>query len=140
MYAPFRTFLIAAALATPVAGLAFEPSAAVKVTPLLETTTTWEGKQIVYPEGTAQITGLAIELAPGAETGWHAHPVPSFGMVLEGTLAVTLKDGRVKTLRAGEAIAEVIDTMHNGRNIGDKPVKLLVFYAGAVGRPLTTKR
>ena len=117
--------------------LAFETSSTLKVTPLLKTTTTWEGAPIAYPTGQAEITGLMIEIAPGGETGWHSHPVPSFGMILEGKLAVTLKDGRVKEIKAGEALAEVIDTVHNGRVVGDTPVKLIVFYAGSVGQPLT---
>ena len=89
------------------------------------------------PRGQAEITGLVIEIAPGAETGWHTHPVPSFALILEGTLEVQLKDGRNKQLRAGEAIAEVIGTPHNGKVIGDIPVKLIVFYAGSVGQSLT---
>ena len=82
---------------------------------------------------------MVIEIAPGASTGWHAHPVPSFAMVLEGTLEVTLKDGRTKRIGASEALFEVVDTLHNGRNVGKGPVKLVVFYAGAVGVPLTVK-
>jgi quercetin dioxygenase-like cupin family protein len=89
--------------------------------------------------GQAEITGLLLEIAPGGETGWHKHPVPSFGMVLEGTLEVTLKDGKTRRVNAGEAIAEVVDTWHNGRNVGDTPLKLVVFYAGAADTPLTVR-
>ena len=70
-----------------------------------------------------EVTALLVEVAPGAETGWHLHPVPSFAMVLDGALEITLKDGRTKRLHAGEALAEVIDTSHNGRNVGDGPVE-----------------
>ncbi len=119
--------------------VALEPSAALKVTPLLKTTTSWDGKPIVYPDGQAEVSALVIEIAPGGETDWHQHPVPSFGMVLEGTLEVQLKDGQVKRIEAGQALAEVVNTFHNGRNVGDKPLKLLVIYAGSVGTPLTLK-
>lgn len=118
---------------------ALDPGAAVKVTPLLKTTTSWNGQLLAYPAGQAEVTGLLVEIAPGAETGWHEHPVPSFGLLLEGELEVTLKEGRVKRLHAGEALAEVVDTLHNGRNVGSEPVKIMVFYAGAVGQPLTRK-
>ena len=118
---------------------AFENRSAVKVTQLLRTTETWEGKPIAYPQGQAEITGLIIEIAVGGETGWHSHPVPSFGMILEGTLAVALRDGSTKVLRAGDSVAEVIGTPHNGRVIGDRPVKLIVFYAGAVGTALSLR-
>jgi len=115
-----------------------EGQGSLKITPLLKTTTTWEGAPIRYPEGKPQITGLMVEIPPGGETGWHSHPVPSFGYILEGTLDVTLKDGRVMRMNAGEAIAEVIDTIHNGRVVGTQAVKLIVFYAGVVDGALTT--
>jgi quercetin dioxygenase-like cupin family protein len=118
---------------------ALEPSANVKVTPLIQSTQSWNGAPIIYPAGQAQITGLMIEIAPGAVTGWHQHPAPSFGVVTQGTLEVTLKDGKVKHLQAGDALIEVVDTDHIGRNVGDVPVKIIVFYAGAVGQVLTVK-
>lgn len=116
---------------------ALEVTPAVKVTPLLRTTTSWDGAPIAYPHGPAEITGMIIELAVGGETGWHEHPVPSFALVLEGTLEVTLRDGRKNLLSAGQALVEVMDTAHNGRNVGDWPVKLVVFYAGEAGKGLT---
>lgn len=127
------------ALGFPALALAFENSPGIKVTSLLKTTTSWNGQPITYPKGQAEISALILEIAPGAETGWHLHPVPSFGMVLEGVLEVRLKDGRVQRLQAGEALAEVVDTLHNGRNAGEGPLKLVVFYAGAVDTPLTAK-
>jgi len=131
--------LIAIGLSYPPAAFALDQTRAVTVTELMRTQNTWDGNAIAYPQGNPEVTGMLVEIAPGAETGWHAHPVPSFAYVLDGTLEVTLKDGRVKRLQAGEALAEVVDTSHNGRNVGDKPVKLVVFYAGAAGQPLTIR-
>ena len=133
--------IVSGLLALPfsMGALALEETPAVKVMPLVKTTSSWTGKPIAYPDGQAEITAMVIEIAPGAETGWHAHPVPSFAMVLEGTLEVTLKDGQTKRMASGEALVEVIDTLHNGRNVGKGTVRLVVFYAGAVGVPLTVK-
>jgi len=116
---------------------ALDNSAAVKVTPLLKTSTSWDGKPIVYPQGQAEITALIIEVAPGAETGWHEHPVPSFAYVLEGTLEVTRSTGETKLIHAGEVLPEVVNTLHNGRAMEGKSVKLFVLYTGVVGRKLT---
>lgn len=116
-----------------------EASSSIKVTPLLKTQTSWDGKPIEYPKGRAEITGMLVEIAPGGETGWHLHPVPSFGMVLEGTLELTLKTGEHKIIKAGEALAEVVNTLHNGHNIGTTPVKILVFYAGSTELKTTEK-
>ena len=127
------------AFALPATVQALEQSAAIKVQPLLQTSSSWDGTALHYPAGQAQISGMLIEIAVGGQTGWHLHQVPSFGMVLEGELEVSLKDGRRKTIKAGEALAEVVNTLHNGRNIGTVPVKLVVFYAGSEGQKLSVK-
>ena len=132
--------LLVICLSLPVNAFALDQSVDLKATTILRTTNSWDGKPIVYPDGKAEITGLLVEIAPGAETGWRLHPVPSFGMVLEGTLEVTLKNGSVKRLQAGDALAEVVNTDRNGHNAGNIPVKLVVFYAGTVGQALSIKQ
>jgi quercetin dioxygenase-like cupin family protein len=132
---PFIACLLFASTA-----IALESSTAVTVTPLLKSTTSWDGKPLAYPSGQAEVSALIVEIAPGGETGWHQHPVPSFGVVLEGTLEVRLEDGRVRRVERGQALAEVVGTLHNGRNVGNTPLKLLVFYAGSEGTPLTLKQ
>jgi quercetin dioxygenase-like cupin family protein len=112
-------------------------SGAVKVTPLLKTTTTWDGKAIVYPKGEAQLTGMMVEIAPGGETGWHEHPVPSFEVILQGTLEITTETGQVKRVQKGESFSEVVNTKHNGRNIEADVVKLWVVCMGTTESPLT---
>src|SRR5512139_228449 len=111
----------------------------VKVTPLAKETASWDGKPIVYPQGKPEMTALLVEIAPGAQTGWHHHVVPNFAYMLEGTLELTLDDGRVKLLRAGDELPEVVNRPHNGRNVGSSPAKLIVFYAGVVGTPLSVE-
>ncbi|RFC36572.1 MAG: Cupin domain protein [Candidatus Nitrotoga sp. LAW] len=136
--ANYFCIILLAVVCQPTA-LALETSAAVQASVILKADTSWDGKPIIYPEGKPEITGFIIEIAPGGETGWHLHPVASFGLVLEGELEVQLKSGALKRLKAGEALAEVINTPHNGRNLGSFPVKLVVFYAGAIGQKLTVK-
>jgi len=96
----------------------------------LSTTKTWDGAPIHYPSGTAKVTGAIHTIPPGVETGWHLHPVPCFALVLEGELVVELKDGRTKKLKAGDTLAEVIGTLHNGKNTGKVPLKIAIFYIG----------
>jgi quercetin dioxygenase-like cupin family protein len=118
---------------------ALDQSSSIKVSTILKTQSSWDGKPIEYPVGKAEVTGMVIEIAPGGETGWHLHPVPSFGMMLEGEIEVQLKNGATKRLKSGDAIAEVVNTHHNGRNVGAVPAKLVVFYAGSVGQKLSEK-
>ena len=96
----------------------------------LSTTKTWDGAPIHYPSGAAKVTGAIHTIPPGVETGWHLHPVPCFAFVLEGELVVELKDGRTKNLKAGDTLAEVIGTLHNGKNTGKVPLKIAIFYIG----------
>jgi quercetin dioxygenase-like cupin family protein len=119
--------------------LALEPSSGVTVTPLAKETTSWDGSPILYPKGAAEMTALLVEVAPGGETGWHCHPMPSFAYALEGSLEVTLDDGGRKYLKAGDVLAEVVNRLHNGRNTGSVAAKLVVFYAGTVGTPLSLR-
>jgi quercetin dioxygenase-like cupin family protein len=116
---------------------ALDTSADVKVNTLLKTQTSWDGSNLAYPQGKAEVTGMMIEIAVGGETGWHLHTVPSFGVVLEGELEVHLKNGAVKPLHAGDALAEVVNTYHNGKNAGKVPVKIFVVYTGTAGQLLT---
>lgn len=132
-------FSVVVGLAVSCSAHALDPSASVKAAVVLKAETSWDGKPIAYPEGKPEVTGMVVEIAPGGETGWHLHPVPSFGMVLEGELEVHLRTGEVKRLKAGDALAEVTDTLHNGRNVGQGPVRIVVFYAGVVGQKLTVK-
>lgn len=125
-----------AALLLPQA-YALDSTAAVKATTVLKAQNSWDGKPLAYPQGQAQVTGLLIEIAPGGETGWHLHTVPSFAMVTEGELEVHLKDGSVNRLKAGDMLAEVVNTLHNGHNVGKGPLKLVVFYTGVADSKLT---
>ena len=108
-------------------------------TTLVKTTKSWDGKPIEYPKGEAEVTILRIVIPPGGDTDWHLHPVPSFGVVLKGTLEVHLEDGRVKRLEAGDPLVEVVNTRHHGHNAGSDPVELIAFYTGVAGTPITVK-
>ncbi len=81
-------------------------SAQVSVTRLLKTGEDAAGRPLSYPtDAPAEITAVLVEMQPGAETGWHKHPFPCVGYILEGELHVTFKDGRVNILKAGDALA-----------------------------------
>lgn len=103
---------------------------------LLETTTTWEGHPIVYPEGQAKVTSVKLVIEAGETTPFHCHPVPTLGYILKGPVEVETKDGDSVLLKEGESAVEVLRTVHRGRAI-DGPVEILVFYAGAVDIPTT---
>ena len=135
-----NTLLVTLALSS-VSQLTFaiEATDDVKVTPLLKTQESWDGAAISYPAGDAEVTMVEVEVAPGGETGWHLHPVASFGVVLQGELEVELKTGETLNLKAGDAAAETVNVLHNGRNTGKVPVKMVVFYTGNSESTLTIR-
>lgn len=130
-------FIFFVTLCWPLAVSALNENTALKVTPLLKTTTSWDGKPIVYPKGQSEVTALIVEIAPEGETGWHEHPVPSLGYIMEGELELRLATGDVKILHPGDVLPESVGVLHNGRNLGEEPVKILVFYLGEVGSKLS---
>lgn len=104
--------------------------------PLLQTTTTWEGGAIAYPEGEAEVTAVILRIEEGQEPPFHCHPVPTLGYVLTGVVQVETKDGRTRRIAQGESVVEVMNTVHRGIAI-EAPVEIIVFYAGAKGIPNT---
>ena len=70
----------------------------------------------------------------------HQHPVINAGVLLQGQLTVVKKDEKILHLKAGDAIVEVVDTWHYGKNEGDEPAVIIVFYAGTVGSEITVKK
>jgi quercetin dioxygenase-like cupin family protein len=119
----------AAEPATPTGPMGF------KVTQILETKTTAAGQAIRFPQGESQLTALIVELAPGGQVGRHVHPVPLFAYVLDGTLTVEVEGHGTRTFKAGEGFVDVVNLWHNGRNLGDRPVRFLVVIAGEEGTP-----
>ena len=112
----------------------------IQVRTLLRTDTTSIGQRIEYPKvGHAEVTGIEVVVPPGGETGWHRHPVPGYGLILEGVLTLESADGKVQTLSPGEAFAEMVGVRHNGRNLGTEPVRLVAFFTGEKGKPFTVR-
>jgi quercetin dioxygenase-like cupin family protein len=65
--------------------------------------------------------------------------VPVYAYVLSGDLTVEMENGEKREYRENEAIFEAVGTPHNGKNAGKIPVKLVVFYTGEEGKPVTLK-
>ncbi len=112
----------------------------VHVETLSRTGSSWDGNLLPdYPEGNPEITILRITIPPGAILPLHRHPVINAGVLLRGELTVVTKSGRTLNLKAGEAIVEVVNTWHYGKNDGNETAEIIVFYAGIRGEPITVK-
>ncbi len=59
------------------------------------------------------------------------------GVMLKGQLTEVTEAGKRLHLKAGDSIVEVVNTWHYGKNEGDEPAELIVFYAGVKGTPIS---
>lgn len=132
-------FVIAAVAGLAVGRFAAAREPLPRVFPLFASGTTILGEAVAYPaDAPAKITAAIVTLAPGEETGWHTHGMPTFGYILEGELAVDYGDQGTRIYKAGDAILEAIRHPHNGRNKGHAPMRILAVFMGAEGVPTST--
>ena len=110
----------------------------VEVEQLLKTSETWDGTPYApYSHGQPEITVVKITVPANTSLNWHEHPMPNVAYVLSGELLVEIRDSDKKiTVSKGQVLPEVVNTAHRGTS-GNKPVELIVFYAGGTGMPLS---
>ena len=64
---------------------------------------------------------------PGSETSMHDHPGPAILAVVKGELIEETPDGQ-STLRAGQVYWRTARQMHNVKNVGSKPARVLAIH------------
>ena len=117
-----------------------EKISTVQTTELIRTSQSWDGVDLPdYLAGKPEIVGIKYEIPAGKKLGWHDHPVMNFGIMVEGELTIVSLDGKEKTVCAGEAVVEMVGTIHHGENRGTKPVVLYMFYLSQEGLPLSVQ-
>ena len=110
----------------------------VEVRELANSSKEWDGRILPpYPSGQPQVKVLRITIPAGVRLPLHWHPVINAAVILKGALSLELADGSRRTFGEGEALVEVVNTIHTGQALGDDPVELVVFYAGVQGSPTT---
>jgi len=93
-----------------------------------------------YPKGKPEISILKIVIPPGVEVPLHKHPMINAGVLLKGELTVVAEEGTTLHLKAGDPIVELVNQWHYGKNEGEEPAEIIVFYAGIEGQPLSIKK
>jgi quercetin dioxygenase-like cupin family protein len=115
-------------------------TATVQVEVLAKTSSSWDASPLpAYPEGTPEVTILRIKIPPGVQLPMHRHPVINAGVLLSGELTVFAEDNKTLHLNAGDSIVELVNKWHFGKNEGDEPAEIIVFYAGEMDAPITVK-
>ncbi len=110
----------------------------VQTTELLRTSQSWDGAEMPdYPKGRPELVAIRYVFPPGKKLGWHHHDVMNYGIVEQGELTIITLDGKEKIVCKGEAVVEMVGTIHHGENRGSVPVILNMFYLSQKGQPLS---
>ena len=103
----------------------------VQITELLRTSQSWDDAEM------PDLVAIRYVFPPGKKLGWHHHDVMNYGVVQQGELTIVTLDGKEKTVHEGEAVVEMVGTIHHGENRGNIPVILDMFYLSQKGQPLS---
>ena len=116
------------------------PAQTVKSEELIRTSQSWDGAELPdYLQGRPELVAVKYEFPAGQKLGWHHHPVMNYGILVQGELTIIGQDGKEKTVHEGEAVVEMVNTIHHGENRGTKPVILYMFYLSQDSLPLAVQ-
>ena len=111
-----------------------------QTTELIRTSQSWDDAELPdYLQGRPEIVAVKYEIPAGQKLGWHHHPVMNHGILVQGELTIVSIDGTEKVVHEGEAIVEMVGTIHHGENRGMKPIVLYMFYLSQEGMPLSVQ-
>jgi quercetin dioxygenase-like cupin family protein len=81
---------------------------------------------------------VVAEFIPGGVAGRHTHPGEELGYVLEGTLELQVEGQAPRTVHAGETFFVPAGVVHDGKNVGSGPAKVLATYVVEKGKPVAS--
>jgi quercetin dioxygenase-like cupin family protein len=81
---------------------------------------------------------VLAEFVPGGAAGRHTHPGEELGYVIEGTLQLDVAGQPPRTLKAGDSFFIPANTVHDGKNVGSGPAKVLATYIVEKGKPVAS--
>lgn len=84
------------------------------------------------------IVQARAEFVPGGAAGRHTHPGEEIGYILEGTLQLEIDGKPPVVLKAGDAFFVPAGVVHDGKNIGSVPAKVLATYVVEKGKPVAS--
>lgn len=85
---------------------------------------------------THEVVMASVEIAPGANAGSHRHPGAEIGYVLEGSVVFDHAGRPAVTKKAGEFFQNDVAAVHDAKNAGKAPAKILAIYIVEKGKPL----
>jgi quercetin dioxygenase-like cupin family protein len=92
-------------------------------------------KDMTIPDREAVM--VVVELQPGSEEGRHTHPAELYVFVQEGTILLESEGKENVTYKAGDAYYVGPGKVHNGKNNGTVPTRLMAILVAEKGKPLS---
>ncbi|MBQ4460581.1 MAG: cupin domain-containing protein [Bacteroidaceae bacterium] len=116
------------------------PEPKVEAEELIRTSQSWDGVELPdYFQGRPELVAVKYVFPPGMKLGWHHHVAMNYGVLVQGELTIMGQDGKTKVVHEGEAVVEMVGTIHHGENRGTKPVILYMFYLSQKDLPLAVQ-
>ncbi|MBR4481873.1 MAG: cupin domain-containing protein [Prevotella sp.] len=116
------------------------PVKQVQSTELIRTSQSWDGVELPdYLQGRPELVAVKYVFPAGQKLGWHHHPVMNYGVLVQGELTIIGLDKKEKVVHEGEAVVEMVGTIHHGENRGNKDVILYMFYLSQKDMPLAVQ-
>ena len=81
---------------------------------------------------------VRVEIAPGGAAGRHTHPGDEISYVLEGEGEIMVDGQLARRIKAGDGLVIPAGAVHDARNTGTVPLKLVGVYVVEKGKPLAT--
>ena len=79
-----------------------------------------------------------VEIAPGGVSGWHTHPGDEVSVVNEGEVVLMVAGQPTRKVAAGEGFVIPAGVVHNAKNEGSTPSRLVGVYVVEKGKPLAS--
>jgi len=104
-------------------------STGITASPLMRTT--------LSDDETKEVLVLSVEFAPGGTTGRHIHPGDEYATVLEGVLEIRVDGQEPRRVKGGEAYHNPRGIIHETRNVGEMPARLVTTFVIDRGKPVS---
>ena len=116
------------------------PAPQVVSTELIRTSQSWDGVELPdYFQGRPELVAVKYVFPAGQKLGWHHHVAMNYGVLVQGELTIIGLDGKTKVVHEGEAVVEMVGTVHHGENRGTKDCILYMFYLSQKDLPLAVQ-
>ena len=112
----------------------------VKSEELIRTSQSWDGVELPdYLQCRPELVAVKYVFPAGQKLGWHHHVAMNYGVLVQGELTIIGLDGKTKVVHEGEAVVEMVGTIHHGENRGTKDCILYMFYLSQKDLPLAVQ-